>query len=224
MICIDVSSGQNHDSYNTSSGPPQHPHQHPQHRIADDRERKLPRPIGTERALTRRTPGPPHTGGGGQPVGFSPADLGLWGYHGAPSGADMGGGPAVPMNPSTLPPGLSPNDWMSMSMSGIHGPNVSVPAPNSSDDGGLSYMQQKQQQGMPQPHHHNHHHHPYMQRQMDQDGSGGGESPLEMQFAAQSSAGMNGGVGPNSNAGYHHPGPAFLNGMPPPGIQGELKK
>jgi hypothetical protein len=213
-------SGQNHDSYNTSSGPPQHPHQHAQHRMADDRERKLPRPIGTERALTRRTPGPPHAAGAGQAVGFSPADLGLWGYHGAPSGAEMGGGPVVPMNPSTLPPGLNPNDWMSMSMSGLHGPNVSVPAPNSSDDGGLSYMQKQQQQNMPQSHHHNHHHHSYMQRQMEGIADGSGGESLEMQFSAQSSGGMNGG-GPNSNAAaYHHPGPAFLNGMPPPGIQG----
>ena len=78
--------------------------------------------------MTRRTPGPPHTGGGGQTVGFSPAELGLLGYHGAPSGADVGGDPVVPMNPSTLPPGLSSNDWMSMSMSELHGPNAPVPA------------------------------------------------------------------------------------------------
>ena len=161
--------GQNHEGY--GGGPPQHQQQHPQHRaMADDRERKLPRPIGTERAMTRRTPGPP------QPVGFAPTDIGLWGYHGAP-GPEMGpggggGGPNVPMNPATLPPGLNHNDWMTLS--GLHAPNVSVPAPNASDDGGLSYLQQKQQVHHHQQHHHHaqmhqptttnhaptHHHHP----------------------------------------------------------------
>lgn len=167
--------------------------------------------------MTRRTPGPPHG------TGFSPADLGLWGYHGAP-GTDMGAGTAGPMapplsamNPSTLPPGLSPNDWMALS--GLHGPNVSVPAPNSNDDGGLSYLQQKQ--GMPHHHqqqqqHHHHHHHALLQRQME--GMSEGSESLEMQFSTQSVGGMNGG-GPNSNTtAYHHPGAAFMNGLPPPGM------
>ena len=218
--------GPNHgDGY--VGGPPQHQQQHQQHRpMADDRDRKMSRPIqpiGTERqaSMMRRTPGPPHTSGG-QPVGFSPADLGLWGYHGAP-GNEMvgGGGPAVPMNPSTLPPGLTHGDWMNLS--GMHPPNVSVPAPNVSDDGGLSYLQQKQPQGMPQPHHHqqqqHHHHHAYLQRQLEGMADDGGES-LDMQFAAQSVGGMNGG-GPNANqAAFHHPGAAFLNGIPPPGMPG----
>lgn len=176
--------------------------------------------------MTRRTPGPPHGAG----VGFSPADLGLWGYHGAP-GSEMGpgggGGPIAPplsaMNPSTMPPGLGPNDWMTIS--GLHGPNVSVPAPNSNDDGGLSYLQSKQ--GMGHHHHQPHHHHhdappntlhALLQRQME--GMGEGSESLEMQFSAQSTTGMNGG-GPNSNpGGYHHPGAAFMNGMPPPGMPG----
>lgn len=202
--------GQNHEAY--GGGPPQHQQQHPQHRaMADDRERKLPRPIGTERAMTRRTPGPP------QPVGFAPADIGLWGYHGAP-GPEMGpggggGGPNVPMNPATLPPGLNHNDWMTLS--GLHAPNVSVPAPNAADDGGLSYLQQKQQVH----HHQQHHHHAFLQRQMEGMAEDGSES-LDMQFSNQSGTGMNGG-GPNANpaAAYHHPG-AFMNGMPPPGMPG----
>lgn len=181
-----------------------------------DDQRKLLRPIGTERAMTRRTPGPPHGAGG---VGFSPADLGLWGYHTTP-GADMnasGAGPMAPplsaMNPSTLPPGLSPNDWMALS--GLHGPNVSVPAPNSNDDGGLSYLQQKQ--GMGHHHHHHQHHHTLLQRQME--GMSDGNESLDMQFSAQSGVGMNG--GPNSNTPYHqHHGAAFMNGMPPPGMPG----
>ena len=180
-------------------------------------ERKLPRPIGTERNMTRLTPGPPH----GTGVGFSPADLGLWGYHTAP-GAEMGAGgsgsmapPLSAMNTSTLPPGLGPNDWMTM---GLHGPNVSVPAPNANDDGGLSYLQQKQGMGHHQHHqHHHHHHHALLQRQME--GMSEGNESLEMQFSAQSASGMNGG-GPNSNAAYHHPGAAFMNGMPPPGMPG----
>lgn len=211
------SGGQNHDAYGASGGPPQHQqHQHSQHRSMQDDQRKLLRPIGTERAMTRRTPGPPHGAGG---VGFSPADLGLWGYHTAP-GADMnasGAGPMAPplsaMNPSTLPPGLSPNDWMALS--GLHGPNVSVPAPNSNDDGGLSYLQQKQ--GMGHHHHHHQHHHTLLQRQME--GMSDGNESLDMQFSAQSGVGMNG--GPNSNTPYHqHHGAAFMNGMPPPGMPG----
>lgn len=203
--------GQNHDAYGASGGPPPHQqHQNSQHRSMQDDQRKFLRPIGTERAMTRRTPG----------VGFSPADLGLWGYHGAPGG-DMGAGgggsmapPLSAMNPSTLPPGLSPNDWITIS--GLHGPNVSVPAPNSNDDGGLSYLQQKQ--GMAHHHHQHHHHHPLLQRQME--GMSEGSESLEMQFSNQSAAGMNGG-GPNSNAAaYHHPGAAFMNGMPPPGMPG----
>lgn len=215
---LDGNSGQNHDGYGASGGPPQHQqHQHSQHRSMQDDQRKLMRPIGTERAMTRRTPGPPHGAGG---VGFSPADLGLWGYHGAP-GSEMGAGGAGPMvpplsamNPSTLPPGLSPNDWMAIS--GLHGPNVSVPAPNSNDDGGLSYLQQKP--GMTHHHHQqHHHHHALLQRQME--GMSDGNESLEMQFSGQSAVGMNG--GPNSNAPYHqHPGAAFMNGMPPPGMPG----
>lgn len=171
--------------------------------MMDVGERKIPRPIGTERAaMSRRTPGPPPAGG----VGFSPD---LW-YH---PGAEMGGGggpmgPPMSMNPSTLPPQLSHGDWMTMP---LHGPNVSVPAPHAADDSGLMYMQ-KQQAGMG-----HHHHHPFLQRQMDGVMGEGGES-LEMQFTG----GMNGGgAAPNANAGsYHHPGATFMNGMPPPGMPG----
>lgn len=181
-----------------------------------DDQRKLLRPIGTERAMTRRTPGPPH----GTGVGFPPADLSLWGYHGAP-GAEMGAagtGPMAPplsaMNPSTMPPVIGPNDWLGIP--GMHAPNVPVPAPNTNDDGGLSYLQQKQ--GLAQHHHQHHHHHALLQRQME--GMPDGGESLEMQFSAQSAVGMNGG-GPNSNtATYHHTGAAFMNGMPPPGIPG----
>lgn len=124
-----------------------------------------------------------------------------------------GGGPNVPMNPATLPPGLNHNDWMTLS--GLHAPNVSVPAPNAADDGGLSYLQQKQQVH----HHQQHHHHAFLQRQMEGMAEDGSES-LDMQFSNQSGTGMNGG-GPNANpaAAYHHPG-AFMNGMPPPGMPG----
>merc|ERR1712191_1460 len=48
-------------------------------------------------------------------------------------------------------------DWLTLS--GLH-PNVAVPAPNSSDDNGLSYLQK---QGMPQQHHH----HQMLQRQLE---------------------------------------------------------
>lgn len=175
--------------------------------MMDVGERKIPRPIGTERAaMSRRTPGPPPSGG----VGFSPD---LWGFH---PGAEMGAGagpmaPPMSMNPSSLPPNLSHADWMPMP--GFNGPNVSVPAPHASDESGLLYVQ-KQQAGM--AHHHHHHHHALLQRQMDGMMSEGGES-LEMQFAG----GMNGGAAPGANAGsFHHPGAAFMNGIPPPGMPG----
>ena len=171
---------------------------------SDDRERKLPRPIGTERALTRRTPAPPLPASG-----FPPADLGLWGF-GNPS-AELGGPtPQLSaMNPSSLPPGLSHGDWLTLS--GLH-PNVTVPAPNSADDSGLSYLQK---QGIPQQHHH----HQMLQRQLEGMTEAAAES-LDMQFSQANNV-MNGAAGPNSTPSGFHPG-SFLNGLPPPGMPGTM--
>lgn len=170
---------------------------------SDDRERKLPRPIGTERALTRRTPAPPLP-----TSGFPPTDLGLWGF-GNPS-AELGGPtPQLSaMNPSSLPPGLSHGDWLTLS--GLH-PNVAVPAPNS-DDSGLSYLQK---QGMPQQHHH----HQMLQRQLEGMTEAAAES-MDMQFSQANNV-MNGAAGHNSNPSAFHPG-SFLNGLPPPGMPGTM--
>jgi len=170
---------------------------------SDDRERKLPRPIGTERALTRRTPAPPLP-----TSGFPPTDLGLWGF-GNPS-AELGG-PTPQLsaiNPSSLPPGLSHGDWLTLS--GLH-PNVAVPAPNS-DDSGLSYLQK---QGMPQQHHH----HQMLQRQLEGMTEAAAES-MDMQFSQANNV-MNGTAGHNSNPSAFHPG-SFLNGLPPPGMPGTM--
>lgn len=170
---------------------------------SDDRERKLPRPIGTERALTRRTPAPPLPA-----AGFPPTDLGLWGF-GSPS-AELGGPtPQLSaMNPSSLPPGLSHGDWLTLS--GLH-PNVAVPAPNSTDDSGLPYLQKP---GIPQQHHH----HQMLQRQLEGMTEAAAES-LDMQFSQANNV-MNG-AAPNSNPSGFHPG-SFLNGLPPPGMPGTM--
>ena len=95
---------QSHDSYCVTGT------QHQSHRNPlDSGERKLPRPIGTERALTRRTPAPPLPA-----TGFPPTDLGLWGF-GNPS-AELGPSPQLSaMNPTSLPPGLTHGDWLTLS-------------------------------------------------------------------------------------------------------------
>merc|ERR1712071_622028 len=184
---------QSHDSYCVTGT------QHQSHRNPlDSGERKLPRPIGTERALTRRTPAPPLPA-----TGFPPTDLGLWGF-GNPS-AELGPSPQLSaMNPTSLPPGLTHGDWLTLS--GLH-PNVAVPAPNSSDDNGLSYLQK---QGMPQQHHH----HQMLQRQLEGMTEGSADA-MDMQFPQ-----VNGG-GPNSGGSGFHPG-SFLNGLPPPGMPGTM--
>jgi len=208
--------------YNTTAG-----QQNMGRPMLDDRERKLPRPIGTERALTRRAPGPPQqqSSGMGPPVGFSPADLGLWGF-GAP-GVDLGGpGSQLPaMNPSAPPPGLTHSDWLNLA-----GLSAGAPAPNASvEDPGLPYLQkpgmpqqpaqqqqsQQQNQQQQQHHHHHHHHHHAMLRQLEGISEGANESLSDLQFT-QTAASMNG-AGPNANsANAFHPAGGFLNGLPPP--------
>jgi len=112
------------------------------------------------------------------------------------------------MNPSSLPPGLSHGDWLTLS--GLH-PNVAVPAPNSTDDSGLPYLQKP---GIPQQHHH----HQMLQRQLEGMTEAAAES-LDMQFSQANNV-MNG-AAPNSNPSGFHPG-SFLNGLPPPGMPGTM--